>query len=58
MRDLCVQVGGTCSQGDPGTYICACKDGYTAPATGGTCTDVNECDDTPCGVPPQLNRDA
>jgi hypothetical protein len=54
----CEQVGGNCTEGDPGTYICACSTGYTAPSTGGTCTDIDECAaGSLCGVPPHPNLD-
>ncbi|MBK7775090.1 MAG: cadherin-like beta sandwich domain-containing protein [Sandaracinaceae bacterium] len=34
----------------PGSYVCTCPSGYTAPPTAGTCTDTNECAmGAPCG---------
>ncbi|XP_065195321.1 fibrillin-3-like, partial [Sycon ciliatum] len=36
-----------CSDTD-GSFVCPCKVGY-APATGGGCTDIDECNSAPCG---------
>jgi len=48
----CGSVAGVSCTNLPGTYRCSCPSGYTAPATGGVCADVNECTMTPgrCGV--------
>jgi MYXO-CTERM domain-containing protein len=36
----------------PGTYRCNCPSGYSAPSSGGSCSDINECVVSPgiCGV--------
>jgi hypothetical protein len=33
----------------PGSYTCSCPPGFAAPATGGTCSDINECAIGACG---------
>jgi hypothetical protein len=33
-----------------GSYVCACASGYSAPASGGTCANINECLTNPCGA--------
>ena len=48
-NDECATTSGLCGAhsvsctNTPGSYTCACDPGYAAPASGGTCTDVDEC---------------
>lgn len=45
----CGAASGTTCENTVGAYGCYCPSGYTAPAAGGTCVDVNECDLGTCG---------
>jgi len=47
---LCGAAVGTTCENTPGSYECTCPAGYTAPPSGGTCADVNECAADICGV--------
>ncbi|MFO0007025.1 MAG: EGF domain-containing protein, partial [bacterium] len=54
----CTAMPGLCGTGSTGctntagSYTCSGASGYTAPSSGGACTDVNECTAMPglCGT--------